>query len=306
MNPSTKTKKGFTLIELLVVIAIIAILAAILFPVFQNVRENARRTSCLSNLKQLGLAITQYTQDGDEKMPPGVAPIGGGAGWAGQIYSYVKSKGVYRCPDDPATPSTASGPGQGITSYGYNANLVPYPGFGWWNNIGAPAGGPYPQGMALAGIASPAKTVALFEVVNSNDYDLTGPACAYDAACFNNTRTDQYVSYFGGSPSGVGLKGLGGFHTADNTDPPHSGKAKYATGWLRGVVGPDRNLFYDPTGRHAGTANYLLCDGHVKAIRPDAVSPGYDNSVASDCGSFATNTAANTGCGDVAATFSTQ
>jgi len=63
------TKRGFTLIELLVVIAIIAILAAILFPVFAKVREKARQTSCLSNEKQLGLAITQYVQDYDEKLP---------------------------------------------------------------------------------------------------------------------------------------------------------------------------------------------------------------------------------------------
>src|SRR5215216_4432933 len=62
-------RRGFTLIELLVVIAIIAILAAILFPVFARARENARRTSCLSNLKQLSLGIMQYTQDYDERLP---------------------------------------------------------------------------------------------------------------------------------------------------------------------------------------------------------------------------------------------
>ena len=105
-------KRGFTLIELLVVIAIIAILAAILFPVFQKVRENARRASCESNAKQFMLGILQYDQDYDEAMPIGYAvPNSIGpvlstivglpqAGVPAEIMPYIKSTEVFHCPDD--------------------------------------------------------------------------------------------------------------------------------------------------------------------------------------------------------------
>lgn len=101
-------RKGFTLIELLVVIAIIAILAAILFPVFARARENARRASCASNLKQIGLGMMQYTQDYDEKYPLDGASWDAGQDWQKDFNSwrtltfpYVKSEQLYMCPSNP-------------------------------------------------------------------------------------------------------------------------------------------------------------------------------------------------------------
>lgn len=102
-----KTRSAFTLIELLVVIAIIAILAAILFPVFARARENARRSSCQSNLKQIGLGILQYTQDYDEKYPAariGNFSINGTnnaeAPWQATIQPYIKSIQLFKCPSN--------------------------------------------------------------------------------------------------------------------------------------------------------------------------------------------------------------
>ena len=91
--------RGFTLIELLVVIAIIAILAAILFPVFAQAREKARSISCASNLKQLATSVLMYVQDNDETYPLGVRQDWDST-WASEVQPYVKNDAVFRCPDD--------------------------------------------------------------------------------------------------------------------------------------------------------------------------------------------------------------
>ena len=150
----SKARIGFTLIELLVVIAIIAILAAILFPVFQKVRENARRASCQSNEKQLGLAVIQYTQDADERLPGGTTGSPGYAiGWAGQIYSFTKSTGLYKCPDDSTASSAA---GDVPISYAFNLATT--------RTDSTLASGPSNAvGGVLSGFNSPANTVILLE-----------------------------------------------------------------------------------------------------------------------------------------------
>jgi prepilin-type N-terminal cleavage/methylation domain-containing protein len=116
--------RGFTLIELLVVIAIISILAAILFPVFARARENARRASCLSNLKQVGLGFMQYTQDYDEAYPLSSFPATN-ISWTASVQPYMKSLQIFRCPSDagvrwnaPVSPPAAN---YYTTSYIMNA-----------------------------------------------------------------------------------------------------------------------------------------------------------------------------------------
>ena len=146
MNSKGFRSNGFTLIELLVVIAIIAILAAILFPVFARARENARRASCQSNLKQIALGIKQYVQDYDERFPPYNFTLPAPNqfhhdGWAKIIQPYLKSTQILQCPSEPRKTNTdlfgASTPGygggiqgsdgvSGYCDYFYNLDLGPY------------------------------------------------------------------------------------------------------------------------------------------------------------------------------------
>ena len=172
LNPKQHcAKSAFTLIELLVVIAIIAILAAILFPVFARARENARRSSCQSNLKQIGLGILQYSQDYDEKQPLTVFGPNGASNWPtaykwmDAIYPYVKSEQIFRCPSDSSTVGyykyAASTPG--VDSYNFASYI--------FNNAYWGYGGLGPANKNLAAIDAPATTLWVLEQTNGSNIE---------------------------------------------------------------------------------------------------------------------------------------
>ena len=153
-------QNAFTLIELLVVIAIIAILAAILFPVFAQAREKARAISCLSNLKQSGTAFYMYVQDYDETC----LKMGSGVDWWSLIYPYTKNLQLYVCPDRSEQGSQTSlglTVGPKLPGYGYNWGPIGWRGGGLLGAQAAdPVGNSYIPGVSLAAITTPAETFA--------------------------------------------------------------------------------------------------------------------------------------------------
>jgi prepilin-type N-terminal cleavage/methylation domain-containing protein/prepilin-type processing-associated H-X9-DG protein len=248
-------KKAFTLIELLVVIAIIAILAAILFPVFATAREKARQISCASNLKQLGLGFIQYVQDYDEKFPCGIYDTSPwviylGNGWAGAIYPYEKSTGVYKCPDDPTQPIPAgTGTNESYpVSYALNFNLT--------RGVQPPEGITSGIGCASSQLNSPAVTVELSEV--------EGVTAAITTP---NEASPSNVGHY--SPS---FDGNGNYprSTVPVLTSPDQGSEE------TGQLGPGASVtdMNPAVGIHTSGSNYLMCDGHVKWLRGTNVSGG--------------------------------
>ena len=222
-----RRRSGFTLIELLVVIAIIAILAAILFPVFARAREKARQTSCTSNLKQIGTALMMYTQDYDEVLCDTLMGRDHGNwalmdAWTRCLMPYVKNNQLFKCPS-AWWASDAVSSSAGIISGGYGgtrevmgyAGSIGYIAGDWMGdpNLDAPG-----YGQPIAAMTAPAENIVIS-----------------DASNWNTVR-----AYW---------------ERTDNASSP-----------TPGIAQEYNHAYYVIDSRHNGQANCVFADGHVKSL----------------------------------------
>jgi prepilin-type N-terminal cleavage/methylation domain-containing protein/prepilin-type processing-associated H-X9-DG protein len=256
---------GFTLIELLVVIAIIAILAAILFPVFAQAREKARQTACLSNTKQIGLGFAMYTQDYDERVPPQfpLAPprdggqhfVRNGMGFVpleSLLEPYIKNNGVWSCPSAPSGPVDRNCANFWDGRY-CQALAGTQRSFSYVGSINTREGGAKDRNTGMSGIVEwnekPAESLAAIEapadtigIVEIRGYNGNVEGAAGDALM--------------GTPWGSALTGCDTYKFAGRLlgqDAATSGGCgDYST--RAGIRG------------HMGMGNYVFLDGHVKAL----------------------------------------
>lgn len=245
-----KHRIGFTLIELLVVIAIIAILAAILFPVFAKAREKARQTSCLSNTRQLATAVLSYSQDYDETFPVACPDWwwSGGNGqphcWSEAIQPYMKNIQILRCPSDPnRLDPTISWAGPTSISYAANGAII------WRNDRNEMIGC---MGMdqswisnricGLGTVGRPADSIMLGEHHDMGNAPWWGPRSMFYSNWFWNW-------YWGNAVVPEAIK-----------NPANA----YPNGPAGGCA-----------IKHSDMTNFAFTDGHAKAMRPETTNIDY-------------------------------
>lgn len=255
---NNRQSNAFTLIELLVVIAIIAILAAILFPVFAQAREKARQSSCLSNMKQIGLAVVQYSQDYDETFPAGLHDPWWQCSWVWATTPYLKSIDVLRCPDDPGGDPVASHSWTGVrTTYVANG-LIRWDGVSQNELRGV-------MGMAqswvkdhgvqsLANVNRPADSIMFAERAHVYPLAEKSVGTSYNWGPSAFLSGQNWWDADGGVPTAPGA-------IPDGARPKTANK-------------------YDPAGPNGGVmavhndrANFAFVDGHVKSMDPKATNP---------------------------------
>jgi prepilin-type N-terminal cleavage/methylation domain-containing protein/prepilin-type processing-associated H-X9-DG protein len=230
--------RGFTLIELLVVIAIIAILAAILFPVFAQAREKARQTACLSNTKQMGLGVMQYVQDNDEMYPIGGMSIYDGAEasinrWFKAISPYTKNDQIRTC---PSAARSAGGVDANASNYGIRADIARY---GAADRATPPTVSP----RTMSDIINSAGTMLLCDTIRI-DY---AKVSRTDPASW--LKAESLTDYPEWDVEGLFWESNGSYFTQSNT---------WSNRW--------------PAPRHQGFVNVAFCDGHSKAMKVEELT----------------------------------
>jgi prepilin-type N-terminal cleavage/methylation domain-containing protein/prepilin-type processing-associated H-X9-DG protein len=234
-----KLRKGFTLIELLVVVAIIGLLAALLFPVFARARENARRSSCASNLKQIGLALFMYVQDYDETAPNSYMHFDTSsnlAAWRQLIQPYTKSTQVLVCPSNPernhlASPAISVYPDVNASYAASCRNNEAEPSTTLSLDVGLMRCSASDTPIKMAMIATPAQLIAVVESTNIRRY--------FDPAALDPNTSAPLLNFRS---------------ETDNVTSPSNAMGHLFAG-------------------HLGTSNFLFSDGHVKAMNPLLTMP---------------------------------
>jgi prepilin-type processing-associated H-X9-DG protein len=286
---------GLSRSEVVAVLFVLCVLSAGIWLFRPYHRDKALQTSCMSNEKQLGIAFAQYAQDYDNTYPCGThsAPLRAlSAGWAGQIYPYVKSTGIFQCPDDKTHTSTDISDDIRSESYAYNWNIV------------------------NTSLASNNQAALLKRPAKMSDFH-------------NASRTVMLCEAFGTAVDLTGSHGVesvspavvGGNEFGAGMSVGKDSGFQYATGVMRNdaadaaLVGSD-NGDAMKDGVHTGGSNFLYADGHAKWLKPEWVSAGATNNIGpADCttgqglnpvGKAGNGYAAGTGCTDpnLKATFS--